>query len=88
MCMLILRILDSREIGGEMNISIDEFKQLIDLIDKPIEIKTDPSTLSFTIPVKCKKDSDVLIHPLKIEEKEISQLGIYDIKGIKFWIVI
>jgi hypothetical protein len=31
--------------------------------------------------------NDMLIHPIKIEGKEITNLGIYIIKGLKIWVV-
>ncbi len=70
-----------------MNISIEEFKQLLSLLEKPIIIKMDKTNASITISTKCKKDTDDTMRPLKIDNQVISKLGIYDIKGVRFWIV-
>ena len=70
-----------------MNLSIEEFKELTAFLEKPIEIIVDKSS-SVTIRCKIKKGSqEELQNPLKIDKEEINHLGIYDINGIKFWIV-
>ena len=70
-----------------MRISIEELKQLTELIDKPLKVEYDKGGQSITIPVKCRKNSDALTRPLKIENTIISQLGVYKINEIRFWIV-
>ena len=42
--------------------------------------------VSITIEVDVTID-DMLIHPIRIEEEEITNLGIYEIKGLEIWVV-
>ena len=70
-----------------MNLTIEEFKSLIELLEKPYPVKIESLNQSITILVDCKKNSDILLRPLQIEKIVINTLGIYDIQGIKVWVV-
>jgi hypothetical protein len=40
-----------------------------------------------TIEVMTKEDSDILLAPIKFEDTEIKEIGIYTCAGIKTWVV-
>lgn len=66
---------------------IEELERLLALVEtgKPIPITILRDEQSITIEVKSKDDT--LIKPIKIDDTLITHLGIYEIKGTKFWIV-
>jgi len=70
-----------------MRLSIIELKEILSLIDKPIDINVEQTDKSITIKVKCKKDSDILTRSININGIEINQTGIYDCDGLKVWVV-
>lgn len=62
-------------------LTMSEFKELISQDTKK------PLHLTSSIDVKVKAKSDDTIRPITIGDKVITKLGVYDIQGIKFWII-
>lgn len=67
-----------------MRLSLQEFQFLVSELRKPIEVKIDRQ---FSITIAVRANDGILENPIKIDSTEIKGLGIYDIAGIKYWIV-
>jgi len=63
-----------------MEISVDELKELMCREKKPNQ------AISVTIRVET-DDQYKIVKPFYIEESKIDELGIFDINGIRYWIV-
>jgi ribosomal protein S12 len=67
-----------------MRLSLQEFQFLSSELKKPVEVKIDRQ---FSITIAVKAEDGALVNPIKIDSKTIRTLGIYEIAGIKYWIV-
>ena len=65
----------------DIQMTIEEFKELISQETKK------PLHLTSSIDIKVKAKVDDTIKPLTIGDKRITKLGVYDVQGIKFWII-
>jgi len=62
-----------------MQLTAKELKELLGTIKEV-------TSIDIKVRIKSSMD-DELLCPIKIADREITHLGIYDINGIKFWII-
>ena len=80
-----LASLQERKDIMELKINVKELSDLAWLLTNEKEITiSDPHTV--TLAVKAREDG-TLYKPLSFEGVKINRLGIYDVKGMKVWVV-